>query len=457
MENQHHIDKEEKTVQHKSSAGLAVSGFDAGDPSQPSDIQSAANNTGRLQQLKSIQAAANRNPRVSQLKTLQRNVNRPPVQRQAAAGAKPVQMKWFGVDHSDVVLQKKIAQDPLRAYHELLEKKGLSTEASKLLEMVKFLKGRPKDMARVNDFLSTCFHGGGLYSLGWMFDRIVEDCTSLKEEISRDFITVDSGEALDYSDLDDIDELLVLESDGKEDDDEDEKIPSETDGHEERGDAPELTVDPVTDIHPEKIDLPTLELIMKIWVVGEKKLCTEKDFSERFKTWYEFGRSVTRTEFNKIFTGFYSSSTFQHQSANDANPVQLARTPNTISSQVSYKGKNGFTYKNVSYMRDGVGNIDFANPYGTYTAWKNPEVTGSTVQLNTGSKKKRWGIMKSGKKVEIPKASRSQHFSIGDRLYPNSRKGKFTWHHLSSEYHMILVDMTVHAKHGHNGGVYIWK
>ena len=68
----------------------------------------------------------------------------------------------------------------------------------------------------------------------------------------------------------------------------------------------------------------------------------------------------------------------------------------------------------------------------------------------------------------IDKKNRAQHFAIGDFLYSkntgktkasdttNLRKGKWTWHHMPDPYKMVLVDMTVHAKHGHNGGVYLW-
>lgn len=74
-----------------------------------------------------------------------------------------------------------------------------------------------------------------------------------------------------------------------------------------------------------------------------------------------------------------------------------------------------------------------------------------------------------GKTVRMPRAGsnfdksdRDQHFAIADMLYyikhgskPN-RAGTWTWHHLSAKYQMVLVNMLVHAKHGHNGGVHIW-
>jgi hypothetical protein len=59
-------------------------------------------------------------------------------------------------------------------------------------------------------------------------------------------------------------------------------------------------------------------------------------------------------------------------------------------------------------------------------------------------------------------SNRDQHFALADMLYyinhgskPN-RAETWTWHHLETPYQMVLVDMAVHAKHGHNGGVYLW-
>ncbi|MES2557497.1 MAG: DUF4157 domain-containing protein [Bacteroidota bacterium] len=60
------------------------------------------------------------------------------------------------------------------------------------------------------------------------------------------------------------------------------------------------------------------------------------------------------------------------------------------------------------------------------------------------------------------KADRDQHFAIADMLYyiahgsKPGRVGTWTWHHLATKYEMVLVNMEVHAKHGHNGGVHIW-
>ena len=153
--------------------------------------------------------------------------------------------------------------------------------------------------------------------------------------------------------------------------------------------------------------------------------------------------------------------------------VQMARTGNTWSYNTAYTGYNtGTAYTDIVYYRDGGGNIDFAvNPatviaaYNKYSGdkiaatsivWSNPLVPASKVQMSTDVKDKKKGVMPSGTQVSLPKASRPQHFAIADMLYPNSREGKLTWHHLNPHYEMVLVDMRVHAKHGHNGGVYLW-
>nr|WP_315482943.1 DUF4157 domain-containing protein [uncultured Undibacterium sp.] len=154
--------------------------------------------------------------------------------------------------------------------------------------------------------------------------------------------------------------------------------------------------------------------------------------------------------------------------------IQLARTPNTYSYNTDYTGNsNGFEYKNVVYYLDGDGNIDFKknpstiiNAYNNATGnkvksssikWKYPVKDASEVQMSNDLKDKEQGIMPSGKKIKLKTGSRGQHFAIADMLYSNARSGTWTWHHLTPHYKMVLVDMKVHAKHGHNGGVHIWN
>lgn len=156
-----------------------------------------------------------------------------------------------------------------------------------------------------------------------------------------------------------------------------------------------------------------------------------------------------------------------------SNIIQLARTGNTYSVNGGYQGtSNGTAYENVIYYRDGGGNINFgvnpANIVAAYNSTEDPEIDAndivwsdpvdysSQVQMNNDLNDTEKGIMPSGKSVTLKSASRPQHFAIADMLYSNSRGGTWTWHHLSPRYYMVLVDMRVHAKHGHNGGVLLW-
>jgi hypothetical protein len=158
----------------------------------------------------------------------------------------------------------------------------------------------------------------------------------------------------------------------------------------------------------------------------------------------------------------------------DNGIIQLARTPNTYSVNGDYTGaSNGSDYDNVIYLRDDDGNIAFeddpADIVDDYNETEEPEIDeddikwedpmdyGSKVQMSNDLTDPEYGLMPSGKKVQLKTATRPQHFAIADDLYNNDRAGTWTWHHLSDRYKMILVDMRVHAKHGHNGGVLLWN
>lgn len=118
------------------------------------------------------------------------------------------------------------------------------------------------------------------------------------------------------------------------------------------------------------------------------------------------------------------------------------------------------------YMRDSDGNIDFDQIY-RYTIFnKSPVEPNSMVDLEEGSNnKKGFGVLLNGNIVHIPNASRSQHFSIANRIAKkhgqisgeggHSPEG-LTWHHLIDKYKMVLVNRIVHQKFGHNGGYYFW-
>jgi len=130
------------------------------------------------------------------------------------------------------------------------------------------------------------------------------------------------------------------------------------------------------------------------------------------------------------------------------NPIQFARSPWAISGPKDYGG-----YNDILYQCDGDGNIDFSTPSqyfpGNPYPGLNPVVAGSVVDVSNAVHTYGTG-------------NRYQHFKEANQIAPgyggtygNSPPG-LTWHHLSTQYNMHLVDRLIHSKHGHNGGVHIW-
>lgn len=134
-------------------------------------------------------------------------------------------------------------------------------------------------------------------------------------------------------------------------------------------------------------------------------------------------------------------------------PIQMARKPYTKTGPKNYQGKCGY-YSNISYITGDKGDIDFNDP-NSGSIYTNTVVQNSDVDLIAY-------IPTIGTK------NRQLHFAAADKLYANKnnmpnaswttniRKGHYTWHHMRTPYHMVLVDMVVHRMHGHNGGVYLW-
>jgi len=203
---------------------------------------------------------------------------------------------------------------------------------------------------------------------------------------------------------------------------------------------------------------------------GSGQLLSNTQLREKFQIWlYAPVSQNTRSGFKKLI----GLGRIVSPMDNVRNIVQTARTGNTYSVNGDYTGaSNAFDYDNVIYLRDGDGNIDFDDDPADYVKgynksedpeidkkdikWDDPMDNGSEVQMSNDLTDTEYGLMPSGKKVELKSATRPQHFAIADDLYDNDRAGTWTWHHLSDRYKMILVDMRVHAKHGHNGGVHLW-
>jgi len=181
----------------------------------------------------------------------------------------------------------------------------------------------------------------------------------------------------------------------------------------------------------------------------------------------------TREEFEESFADAgqddHGYDVFEVPDEFDGNDaiIQQARKPG-LSGPKSYD-----VFKNMLFMKTNpLATIDFDAGLGKSSSPAN-NMPGSYVDLSTvltggvvdptiydPHKKKTVKMNRAG--TAFDKKDRDQHFAIADMLYyinngskPN-RAGTWTWHHLENKYGMVLVNMLVHAKHGHNGGVHIW-
>jgi hypothetical protein len=174
---------------------------------------------------------------------------------------------------------------------------------------------------------------------------------------------------------------------------------------------------------------------------GIGKVATE----QAFQRWYN-SPVLTRDAFARLFDG------------ESSEPMQQARVAGALSYQAGYTGSSGKQYTSVTYKLGNRGSIDFQAPKSS-KKWSDPVDTKTLVNLQKGSAKKGEGITKNGTAVNIKNASRSQHFSIANRIRNIEGSGSptgWTWHHIETPYLMVLVDRMVHSKHGHNGGFFLW-
>ncbi len=200
----------------------------------------------------------------------------------------------------------------------------------------------------------------------------------------------------------------------------------------------------------------------------------DDNYRDAFEQWTAEG-VMTRGRFK----GLISDSLMVTDADDESYDIlQMAREGGTYSYNTDQNGNyigthNNHTYLNIIYLRDGQGNIDFrVNPAQEREEfnneagenieeddidWEYPVDNDSQIDMGGMLANPNEALMPSGKKINLVTGSRAQHFAIADSLYDNEREGTWTWHHLSNEFEMILVDMRVHAKHGHNGGVHLWR
>ncbi|CAH9053892.1 hypothetical protein PSECIP111951_00915 [Pseudoalteromonas holothuriae] len=182
---------------------------------------------------------------------------------------------------------------------------------------------------------------------------------------------------------------------------------------------------------------------------------------------------TTKSEF---IDSFVDSGSHDHGYEMHSDPNELDGSQVVIQQKRNpgFSGpKNYGKYKKMLFKKDKPdASIDFDRGLGESSVKKNNKpnsFVNLALMMTNGKinqtiydphKKKTVACPRAGQKFD--KENRDQHFAMADMLYyinhgtkPN-RVGTWTWHHLPNQYDMVLVDMEVHAKHGHNGGVYIW-
>lgn len=180
---------------------------------------------------------------------------------------------------------------------------------------------------------------------------------------------------------------------------------------------------------------------------------------------YDTSLFVTR-----MYSAAEENSDIDHPETSDAEEIPFV-TPEEALQLKRGSGLSGPRtidpfFQDGYYMRDSDGNIDFDQIYSCTIFNKSPVEPNSRVDLEEGlNNKKEFGVLLNGNIVHIPNASRSQHFSIANRIAKkhgqisgeggHSPEG-LTWHHLIDKYKMVLVNRIVHQKFGHNGGYYFW-
>lgn len=134
-----------------------------------------------------------------------------------------------------------------------------------------------------------------------------------------------------------------------------------------------------------------------------------------------------------------------------------------------YTDKAGNALTDIKYERKNGGYIDFGapdsittpSPYAPVRSNDNTDIS----DPSDGNKLN--ALVKTGATTAtvptLKNSTRAQHFKVANLVAgtngehgASSSPANMTWHHKLSKGKMVLIDRTVHQKHGHNGGKHIW-
>jgi len=192
---------------------------------------------------------------------------------------------------------------------------------------------------------------------------------------------------------------------------------------------------------------------------GEDDTENHGDFgtaSEAASTWAEIGRS----DITGPFSATQALSVLQAKSV-----TQLAHSANAAGTPKNYTTSAGQAVTGVQYDRVAKGYIDFTQaPVSvTHPAGWQPNTNHDNTDISDPANPNKLNLVyPNGTVPDLTNSTRAQHFKVANTVAfhgadtsSNSPAG-YTWHHKDTKGRMVLVDRTVHQKHGHNGGFHIW-
>jgi hypothetical protein len=151
------------------------------------------------------------------------------------------------------------------------------------------------------------------------------------------------------------------------------------------------------------------------------------------------------------------------------NPVQgkfLAQLKHADgdSGPKDYKDKAGNDLKQIKYTRANGGYIDFGAPVAiTSPSPYTPKRENDNTDIRDPSAPAYLNLMTAGGVPTLKNSTRAQHFRVANQVAgtvgengTGSSPANLTWHHKDTVGHMVCIDRTVHQKHGHNGGKFLW-
>jgi hypothetical protein len=206
--------------------------------------------------------------------------------------------------------------------------------------------------------------------------------------------------------------------------------------------------------------------------IGSKKQAVQDTLLEDFEGLDDAGRSSILQRWERgEYSGSWNKAEFaQWVMGSDQLPaqpgkgaVQMVAAANTAYPKTTNfaTSHSGNWLQPMEYTTDANANIDFSAPTVVPTNWTDPIEPGSLVDLE-GVAGSGQGMTLNATLVTLAGASRDTHYSVANAKHAALGTGMrrhgsgYTWHHLTPNYYMVLMDTKVHTHWSHQGGYSQW-